>query len=155
MLKLLVLSVAAIVAVAGLVRAVEPHFAFFPTRGEGITPADLGAPFEATTLQTDDGERIRAWLLPSRDPRAVVLYFHGNGGNLSVWLPIIAAVQRHGFTVAAIDYRGYGASTGRPSERGLYRDGDAAVEWASRIPAPGAPLVYYGRSLLVGHAFVS
>ena len=147
MVKLFLLAIAGVTVVAGLVRAVEPRFAFFPTRDEQATPADFGRPFEATTLETDDGERIRAWLLPSAAPRAVVVYFHGNGGNLSVWLPILAGIQRRGFTVAAIDYRGYGASTGRPSERGLYKDVDTAIAWASRIAAPGVPLVYWGRSL--------
>jgi uncharacterized protein len=49
--------------------------------------------------------------------------------------------------VRAIDYRGYGASTGRPTERGLYRDVDATVEWASRDTARTAPTIYWGRSL--------
>ena len=68
-------------------------------------------------------------------PRALVLYFHGNGGNLSVWLPILAGVAREGFTVAAIDYRGYGKSSGTPSEKGLYRDVDAALASDRAAPA--------------------
>ena len=146
-MRLLVVTIAALAAIAILVRAVEARFAFFPTAGEQQTPDDLGLTFESATLGTSDGERLRAWLLPNSSARALVVYFHGNGGNLSVWLPILAGLQRQGFTVAAIDYRGYGASTGRPSERGLYRDVDAALEWAARLVTPGRPVVYWGRSL--------
>jgi len=145
--KLLVAAIAALAAIAILVRAVEARFAFFPSAGEHATPDDLGLTFERATLSTSDGEHLRAWLLPNPTARALVVYFHGNGGNLSVWLPILAGLHRQGFTVAAIDYRGYGASTGRPSERGLYRDVDAALEWASRLVRPGLPVLYWGRSL--------
>jgi uncharacterized protein len=145
--KLLVAAIAALAAIAILVRAVETRFAFFPSAGEPTTPDDLGLTFEGATLNTSDGEHLRAWLLPNPTARALVVYFHGNGGNLSVWLPILAGLHRQGFTVAAIDYRGYGASTGRPSERGLYRDVDAALEWVSRLVRPGLPVLYWGRSL--------
>jgi uncharacterized protein len=140
-------ALAVLAAIAVLVRAVEARFAFFPSAGEHPTPGDLGLTFEPATLSTSDGERLRGWLLPNPAARALVVYFHGNGGNLSGWLPILAGLQRQGFTVAAVDYRGYGASTGRPSERGLYRDVDAALEWASRFVKPGLPVVYWGRSL--------
>lgn len=146
-MRLLVVAIAALAAIAILVRAVEARLAFFPSAGEQQTPEDLGLTFEPATLNTSDGERLRAWLLPGPTATALVVYFHGNGGNLSVWLPILAGVQRQGFTIAAIDYRGYGASTGRPSERGLYRDVDAALEWAARSVKPALPVIYWGRSL--------
>jgi uncharacterized protein len=145
--KLLVATIAALAAIAILVRAVEARFAFFPSAGEHPAPDDLGLTFERATLSTSDGEQLRAWLLPHPATRALVVYFHGNGGNLSVWLPILAGLHHQGFTVAAIDYRGYGASTGRPSEQGLYRDVDAALEWAARLVRPGLPVLYWGRSL--------
>ena len=146
-MRLLVVTIAALAAIAILVRAVEARFAFFPSAGEQQTPDDLGLTFEPATLTTSDGERLRAWLLSSPTARALVLYFHGNGGNLSLWLPILAGLHRHGFAVAAIDYRGYGASTGRPSEAGLYRAVDAALDWTSRLVNRRRPVVYWGRSL--------
>jgi fermentation-respiration switch protein FrsA (DUF1100 family) len=145
--RLLLATVAALAAIAIFVRAFEARFAFFPSAGEHPTPDDLGLTFERATLSTSDGEHLRAWLLPNPTARALVVYFHGNGGNLSVWLPILAGLQRQGFTVAAIDYRGYGASTGRPSERGLYHDVEATLEWTARIVQAGRPIVYWGRSL--------
>jgi uncharacterized protein len=142
-----IVALAAVAVIAILVRAVEARLAFFPSAGEHPTPDDLGLTFETATLSTSDGERLRGWLLPNPAARALVLYFHGNGGNLSVWLPILAGLHRQGFTVAAIDYRGYGASTGRPSERGLYHDVEATLEWTLRLVKAGRPVVYWGRSL--------
>jgi hypothetical protein len=147
MFNLLVAGVLGLAALAVAARWLAPRLAFFPTAGEQQTPAALGLPFETATLTTADGERLRAWLLPNPGAAAFVVYFHGNGGNLSAWLPILAGIQRQGLAVAAIDYRGYGASTGRPSEHGLYRDVDAALDWTSRLVNPGVPIVYWGRSL--------
>jgi len=129
------------------VRAVEPQFAFFPTSGEDVTPRDFGQRFDAVTIATADGERLHAWHLPAESPRAQIVYFHGNGGNLSVWAPILAPLPRRSYSVLAVDYRGYGLSTGHPSERGLYRDVDAVLEHAWRNRDPRIPIVYWGRSL--------
>jgi len=138
----------------------EPRFAFFPTAGETTTPLEFGVAFEPTTIETADGERLRVWHLHAQSralsehtlervegPRALVVYFHGNGGNLSVWAPILAGIARHGYEVVAFDYRGYGVSTGQPSEIGLYRDVDAVVRHAVASRAPSLPIVYWGRSL--------
>src|SRR4051812_554686 len=115
MLKALVVVLAAVAALTAAVRVLQPRFAFFPMRGEGATPSALGIPFQAATLGTADREQIRGWFLPHERARAVVVYFHGNGGNLSEWLPILAGIHREGYAIAAIDYRGYGLSTGSPS----------------------------------------
>src|SRR5687768_12722516 len=150
MLSLVVTIAVVAAALALLVRWLEPRLAFFPFKGEDETPRDFGIPFEAITIDTADGERLRAWRMTPAAPqaaRARIVYFHGNGGNLSNWSPILAGIARHGYAVFAIDYRGYGLSTGRPTEPGLYRDVDAAVAAAWPEPAARTPLVYWGRSL--------
>lgn len=129
------------------VRWLEPRFAFFPSQGESTTPAEFGIPFTATTLTTSDGERLQAWLLTAAEPRALIVYFHGNGGNLSMWAPILSDVARRGYDVLAIDYRGYGVSTGRPTESGVYRDADAVLAHVSTMKAALRPIIYWGRSL--------
>jgi fermentation-respiration switch protein FrsA (DUF1100 family) len=149
-MAILIPLVVAIAALAVLVRWLEPRMAFFPFPGEDETPQHAGIPFEALTIDTRDGEQLRAWSMTPPAPqaaRARIVYFHGNGGNLSNWSPILAGIVRRGYAVLAVDYRGYGLSTGRPTERGLYRDVDAVVAH----PAPEAlntlPLIYWGRSL--------
>lgn len=134
-------------ALAILVRWLEPRLAFFPFAGETETPRDFGMAFEAVTVQTADGERLRAWRIDAASPKARIVYFHGNGGNLSNWAPILVGIARRGYSLFAIDYRGYGLSTGKPTERGLYRDVDAALPAAWPAADVRAPLVYWGRSL--------
>jgi fermentation-respiration switch protein FrsA (DUF1100 family) len=149
LISLLISVALTVVALALLVRWIEPRLAFFPFTGETETPRDFGVPFEAVTIDTADGERLHAWRMTPPAPQAVrarIVYFHGNGGNLSNWSPILAAIVRRGYAVFALDYRGYGLSTGRPTETGLYRDVDAAVA-AAWPEQTGAPVVYWGRSL--------
>jgi uncharacterized protein len=130
-----------------LVRWMEPRLAFFPTAGEWETPQNSGVAFDASTIETADGERLHAWVMRAPAPRANVLYFHGNGANLSNWSPILTGIVKHGYSVVAFDYRGYGKSTGHPTERGLYRDVDAVVKYASRTQFGTIPTIYWGRSL--------
>jgi fermentation-respiration switch protein FrsA (DUF1100 family) len=143
----LIILAVTLVALAVFVRWVEPRLAFFPFAGEAETPRDFGVAFEPLTIETKDGERLRAWLMPAAAPRARVVYFHGNGGNLSNWSPILAGIVKRGYSVIAVDYRGYGLSTGRPTEQGIYRDVDALVARAWPDAEPAVPLVYWGRSL--------
>ena len=138
-----------VVALAGLTvfaRWLEPRFAFFPMPGGDVTPEHFGVDYQTVTLDTSDGERLRAWSMTPLNPRARVIYFHGNGGNLSNWAPILTTIVKRGYAVFAIEYRGYGLSTGRPTERGLYRDVDATLAHAWTSPA-SIPLIYWGRSL--------
>ncbi len=144
---LLIALVLVTVGLAVLVRWVEPRMVFFPFAGETETPRDFGVAFEAVTIDTRDGEKLRAWRMDAPAPRARIVYFHGNGGNLSNWAPIVAAIARRGYSIVAIDYRGYGMSTGRPTEQGLYRDVEATVAQAWPDNASAMPLIYWGRSL--------
>jgi fermentation-respiration switch protein FrsA (DUF1100 family) len=147
-LRLVIALVLIAAALTVFVRWLEPRFAFFPSAGETTTPADFGVAFTPITVTTADGERLHAWWLRASGPRALVVYFHGNGGNLSVWAPIVSDVARRGFDVLAFDYRGYGLSTGRPTEQGLYRDADAILDHAwTMSPQATTPVVYWGRSL--------
>jgi uncharacterized protein len=134
---------------------VEPRLTFFPSAGETETPRSIGLEYEAVSIRTADEETIAAWWMPHEAARADVVYFHGNGGNLSMWLPILAGVQASGLNVLAFDYRGYGRSTGSPTEKGLYRDADAVLAELARLrqreSAAGTtvrrPIIYWGRSL--------
>jgi len=129
------------------VRWLEPRFAFFPSAGETTTPSAFSVPFTAITLPTADGEQLHAWLLNAANAKAFVVYFHGNGGNLSIWAPILSDLAGHGYDVLAVDYRGYGLSSGRPTESGVYRDADAVLEHLVKTHTESSPVIYWGRSL--------
>ena len=134
--------------VTAAIRFAESKLLFFPWPGEQRTPQAAGIAFTPLTIATSDGETLRAWHLPHPAPRARVIYFHGNGGNLSLWTDVYAGLWHQGMDVVALDYRGYGVSTGSPSERGIYRDVDATLAFvAEHLPAVDAPTLYWGRSL--------
>lgn len=148
MLGMIVLLVAILAFLLWGVRRLEPRLAFYPLSGEDITPRDMGRAFSALTIETADGERLRAWHLPEPAARAQVVYFHGNGGNLSLWSDILVALAGQGFEVIAVDYRGYGMSTGAPSEQGLFRDAQAVLDYAhARLRRAELPMIYWGRSI--------
>ena len=142
-------AIAGLVMFKTLIGALEPRLVFFPLSGEDRNPAALGIAYTAARLTTSDGETLIAWQLEPDEPIADVVYFHGNGGNLSVWLPVFAVLHAHKLRVFAVDYRGYGLSTGRPSEEGVYRDAAAVAQYVARERAKSAdrPLVFWGRSL--------
>jgi fermentation-respiration switch protein FrsA (DUF1100 family) len=119
-----------------------------PGRMLEATPADVGLPYEDVRIATSDGERLHGWYIPAAEARGVLLFFHGNAGNISHRLESIAIFNRLGLDVLIVDYRGYGQSTGKPSEQGTYRDAQAAWDYlvGERGTAPGR-IAVFGRSL--------
>ena len=102
-------------------------------------------------LTTQDGVRLHAWFFKSvRGPtNATVIYFHGNGGNITDVAWVAENLASRGFDVLLLDYRGYGQSDGESrDEVGLYADGDAALSYLveGRHVAPER-IVLYGQSL--------
>ena len=126
---------------------VDKHFIFFPDRAITTTPAQAGIPFENLYLTTKDHLKINAWFVPHPQAQMALVWFHGNGGNLSDRVDQItafhAALPVH---LLIIDYRGYGKSDGEPSEEGTYLDADAAYDYLLTQFNP-EKLVVYGQSL--------
>ena len=144
----LILLIVVAIALWALVAWLQPRMAFFPWTGIQQTPAAAGLQFMDLKVATADGETLHGWWMEHPSPRAQVIYWHGNGGNLSLWLDVLVDLRKRGFSVMAVDYRGYGASTGRPSEKGLYRDAEAAAKYFfEHLRKPGTPVVFWGRSL--------
>jgi uncharacterized protein len=110
-------------------------------------PAQAGLPeAEEVTLTAADGVDTIAWHVPPRDGKPVILYFHGNGGALRYRVDRFRKLIADGIGLVALEYRGYGGSSGRPSEAGLIADGEAAYAFAAaRYPAQ--QLVLWGESL--------
>ena len=124
---------------------------YFPeTRRTPLTDAGLHDAQEVV-LETSDGEKVIAWHLPPRGDKPLVLYFHGNGGALVHRAERFRALTGDGTGLLALSYRGYGGSTGSPSETGLLADAAAAYDFAiARHPAER--LVLFGESLGTGVA---
>ncbi|MCI0681294.1 MAG: alpha/beta hydrolase [Gemmataceae bacterium] len=102
---------------------------------------------EDVHLTCANGTNVHGWWLPCADSKLALLYFHGNGGNLSWRGPSIMRWRdRLGVAVLIVDYPGYGRSEGRPSEQGCYETADAAYEWLvqERKVAPKNLLIYGG-----------
>ena len=121
---------------------------FFPDTTIEQTPADLDLPFEDIWFTSSDSVRLHGWLIPASSANHLLLFCHGNGGNISHRLDNVRLLHNKGISVFVFDYRGYGRSQGRISEKGFYLDSEAAYEvareWAGNH---GAKLVVFGRSL--------
>jgi hypothetical protein len=137
-------------AVLVLVFLFQSHLVFFPGTGREavLTPQSYGLRFESVRIRTADGETLDAWWVPAEGARGVVLFFHGNAGNISHRLDYLQMFHRLRYTTLIVDYRGYGKSTGTPSEAGTYRDAEAAWEYLRHARmAPPHDIVIAGESL--------
>jgi fermentation-respiration switch protein FrsA (DUF1100 family) len=122
------------------------------------TPAstDWGPPPNARVqdvyLQIAEGIRIHAWWCPvenGKPTRSVLLYCHGNAGNLSYRAPAIAEMQKElGTSILSFDYPGFGKSEGKPNETVCYASADAAYDWLTQVQnVPPERILLYGKSL--------
>ena len=124
---------------------------YFPEKVR-TPPAAAGLPeAQEIFLQTADGEKVIAWHVPPRGERPVVLYFHGNGGALALRADRFRALIADGTGLLALSYRGYGGSSGSPSETGLIRDAEAVYDFAA-ARYETARLALWGESLGTGVA---
>jgi uncharacterized protein len=124
---------------------------YFPERIR-TAPAAAGlAQAEEVVLDTPDGERVVVWHVPPRGDKPVVLYLHGNGGALAHRADRFRVITADGTGLVALSYRGYGGSTGSPTEAGLITDAETAYAFAAaRYPADR--IVLWGESLGTGVA---
>jgi uncharacterized protein len=116
------------------------------------TPAAAGFPeAEEVVVTTRDGEQVILWHVPPKAGRPVVIFFHGNGEVLAWRVPRFRALTADGTGLIALSFRGYGGSTGKPTEQGLLADGAAAYDFARERYAPSR-IVPWGYSLGSGVA---
>lgn len=132
----------------------QQRLIFAPSPTLQLSPPDLGLDYEDVWISvlTWDGkvERLHGWWLPSASPSGkVLLYFHGNSGNISNNLSAAKGFQQAGFSVLLIDYRGYGLSQGGfPREAEIYRDAQAAWDYLSQERGIAPEKIFlYGHSL--------
>ncbi len=137
-----------LVLLVGLWTQLDRLFVFFPTTELLYTPDQMGLDYEDVYFTTEDGQRLNGWYLAGSSD-ITWLWFHGNAGNMGHRVEQMALIHRHlGVNQFIFDYRGYGRSRGRPSEKGIYRDARAALDYLQRrsdvVPEK---IIYFGRSL--------
>lgn len=143
---LLIIAVVGYAGLLALMYVFQRALIYFPD-AKRTSPAAAGLP-QAQEIQftSADGETLIAWAVAPREGKPVVLYFHGNAGALNLRAERFRKLIADGTGLLAVSYRGYGGSTGKPSEIGLVRDAHAAYDDAS-TRWPGRRLVPWGESL--------
>ena len=131
----------------------QRHLIYLPAKGAG-QPADFGLPGVAVgSLATHDGERLETWRWHGSGDKPVIVFFHGNAGNLEDRNDVFQMFRALGYGFVALDYRGYGNSTGTPSYKALIDDALLVFDHTSSSPEfAGRKIVLYGESLGTGIA---
>ncbi len=125
----------------------------YHAENKGLTPESvgiIGASIE--TLTTADGEKIILWHVPAKASMPTILYLHGNAGEIGDRPLRFNYYQSRGFGVAYLSYRGFGGSSGSPSEAGLIADADAAYDWLIAKGVEPGRIALLGESLGSGVA---
>ncbi|MBP0013076.1 MAG: alpha/beta hydrolase [Roseofilum sp. SBFL] len=103
---------------------------------------------QSVTLTSEPGINITSQYLPNPNATYTLLYSHGNAEDLGMIQPVLEHLNQLGFSVFAYDYRGYGTSEGKPTERGAYQDIRAAYTYLTEtLKIPPSQIVLYGRSV--------
>jgi fermentation-respiration switch protein FrsA (DUF1100 family) len=131
-----------------MLTALQTRLIYFPSREIEATPEQAGLAYEEVFFPAADGVRLHGWFVPAPGARGTVLFFHGNAGNLSHRLASLQTFHQLGYSTFIVSYRGYGRSTGRPSEAGTYRDAEGAWRWlVEQRGIATEQIVIFGRSL--------
>lgn len=147
LVKLIYLALIAIALFSAGLYLAQGKLIFLGTREMERDPGDAGLDFEEIRLPVA-GYETHGWYVPLENHRGVVLFSHGNAGNLSGRLESIGLLRSMGFSVLAYDYGGYGYSTGKSSERRCYADIRAMWDYLITVKQiPEEKIVLFGRSL--------
>ncbi|WP_367606145.1 alpha/beta hydrolase [Legionella sp. W05-934-2] len=125
---------------------------YFPDRNRPLFAPAKALGFDQVTLQTQDNLTLNAWYHPAKANYPTIVHFHGNAGNIGVRLYLAQQLNRLGYGMLLVDYRGYGGNPGSPSEKGLYLDGEAAMAFLASKQIPQIKQVIFGESLGTGIA---
>jgi len=140
--------VAGYLILAALLYVFQGGLIYYPERQLVATPNQFGLDYEPVFFEADDGVRLSGWYLEANPARSVLLFFHGNAGNISHRIVSLQLFNRLGLSTFIIDYRGYGESEGKPSEAGTYLDAEAAWRYlVEQRKVDPSQIVIFGRSL--------
>jgi len=148
MTSLLTTIIVGVLLLNGLMYLQQKHMIFFPIKEVSQTPAQWGLDHEEVVFNTADDIELHGWYIAAPGSEQVLLFFHGNAGNISHRRESIEIFHRLGLNVFIIDYRGYGKSQGSPDESGLYKDAAAAWQYLTETRGySGEQILIFGRSL--------
>jgi fermentation-respiration switch protein FrsA (DUF1100 family) len=146
--RALILIFAGIILIVSYIKYIENRGIFYPQKEIDFTPALINLNFDDIYFDTADGVRLNAWFIPGPSAKYTILFLHGNAGNIGSRIEKIQMFNAKGLNTFIIDYRGYGHSKGRPSEKGLYLDGLAAFDYLVNIrKLPEQNIILYGESV--------
>jgi fermentation-respiration switch protein FrsA (DUF1100 family) len=141
------------VIIAALLAAGCNNVFYYPSQERFAEPEAIGLPYTGVFFESLDGTRLHGWFFPAaraagEPPPPVIIQFHGNAENITSHFRSVAWLARSGFNVFVFDYRGYGASAGRPGRAGIQRDALAAIRYVrSRPDVDPGRLVLFGQSV--------
>ena len=126
----------------------QSHSVYYPERVLSADPGSIGLDFESISFETTDRVKLSGWFIPGENSRGVILFCHGNAGNISHRLESIQIFHQLGLDVFIFDYRGYGQSEGKPTEPGTYKDAEAAFQYLiEERQVSQNKVIVFGRSL--------
>jgi alpha-beta hydrolase superfamily lysophospholipase len=148
LLNIIIIIAGAYILLGFILYFMQSKFLFHPRHEIFATPRSLGMDFEEIWLKTGDNVKLHAWFIPAKDAEYTILFCHGNGGSLAHRVETIELYNRMGFNFFIFDYRGYGLSSGKITEHGLFNDADAAWQYLIREKhIPPGKIIIIGRSL--------
>jgi uncharacterized protein len=143
---IVVVLLTAILSIAGCTSVVN-KIAFHPDKKNNISSKNLPSGVKNVFFVTKDKKKLHGFLLRNLDSKILLIYFHGNSGNISNRLGQLLTLKNMGINVLGVSYRGYGLSEGEPSEAGLYIDGKTALNYAQHLGFKLENIIIFGRSI--------
>jgi len=145
---IIVLAIVIYIGFASYLALFQSRFIYFPEEEITLTPTAIGLPYDNVVCKTDDGIKLHGWFIPAEKHRGVLLFCHGNAGNVSHRLETIRLFNRLGLSTFIFDYRGYGNSEGKPTEKGTYFDAEAAWKYLIQERSiKSSEIIIFGKSL--------
>jgi len=122
---------------------------FYPSEKTFFTPHDFGATYEDVHFTSKDGTQLNGWFIPAIGPaKGTVIHFHGNAENMTNHYLFVKWFPKEGFNLFVFDYRGYGASSGKPDRKGMVDDSIAAISYIRQRPdVDSHRILIFGQSL--------
>lgn len=127
--------------------SLEHLFLYFPDSEIVMTPATMRLEFEDVHFRAADRTRLHGWYLEGEPGRPLVVFCHGNAGNISHRVDNLRLFRKLGLSVFIFDYRGYGQSEGKATENGTYSDMRGALDWLKEKGWSEQQMIYFGRSM--------